>query len=129
MSARLCLVLAAGYGLTAVALGALGAHAIKDLLGPDGLSTWQTASQYQMWHALALFSVGIWMAHGGPKRLGLVAWMFSLGILLFSGSLYGLTLGSLSWLGPLTPIGGLLLILGWVTIGLSVIKADRVNAP
>ena len=69
------------------------------------------------------------MAHGGPKRLGLVAWMFSLGILLFSGSLYGLTLGSLSWLGPLTPIGGLLLILGWVTIGLSVIKADRVNAP
>ena len=109
----------------AVAMGAFGAHALRDSLAPEQLALWQTAVQYQFWHALALLllpAITHWAkAHGngvnsspiGAIRIGLA---LALGVLLFSGSLYALALGAPRWLGMLTPVGGLLWLLAWVAL-------------
>lgn len=99
----------------AVAMGAFGAHALKDQLVEAGqLANWETAVRYQVWHALALIAFGL-VRHqrgGGSSAPG---WLFLLGSLCFSGSLYALALGAPSaYLWPVTPAGGLLLLLGWV---------------
>ena len=100
----------------AVVLGAFGAHALNDRLVADGqLDNWRTAVRYQAWHALALVAVGVLYrerAFPGP-----VGWAFLAGSLLFSGSIYGLALGGPgAVLGPITPLGGLLLIAGWILV-------------
>ena len=109
----------------AVAMGAFGAHALRHSLAPEQLALWQTAVQYQFWHALALLllpAITHWAkAHGngvnsspiGAIRIGLA---LALGVLLFSGSLYALALGAPRWLGMLTPIGGLLWLLAWAAL-------------
>jgi uncharacterized membrane protein YgdD (TMEM256/DUF423 family) len=105
-------IIASIYGLSAVALGAFGAHMLKDTLSAQGTtSAWQTAVDYQMWHALALLLV----AHRTPDcRLAKAAsLLFCAGTFLFSASLYWLALGGPRWLGPVTPLGGSSLILGW----------------
>ncbi len=109
---------AAVYGLTAVALGAFGAHALKARLSPEALMNLDTAVRYQLWHALALIAtVALAPLTASPWRVR-AAWAFAGGIGLFSGSLYVLTLiGRWALPGPLiliTPLGGLLLMLGWV---------------
>ena len=100
-------------------LGAFGAHALKARLGVEALSVWQTAVQYHFWHALALLAVpqlvGVWAKVGG--------WLFTAGILVFSGSLYALALGAPSAIGAITPVGGLALILGWLAFALAALKA------
>ena len=101
------------FGLTAVATGAMGAHALADRLDADGLAAWKTASSYQMVHALALFAVA-WVGERFKGRAVRVAgWLFVVGVVMFSGSIYGLTLGAGGWLGPVTPVGGVLLMVGW----------------
>ena len=97
---------------TGVAMGAFGAHALRDTLGPDKLATWDTAVQYQMWHAIALVALS---ALATP-RLGLPSALFVAGTVLFSGSLYALALTGARWLGPVTPLGGLLMISGWILV-------------
>ena len=115
---RWSLVLAALNGLLAVALGAFGAHGLKTRLAdlPDAaqrLGWWETAAQYQLAHALALGLCGQLIARGGSGSAGSVAvWSFTGGIALFSGSLYAMTLGARG-VGPVTPVGGLLLLVGW----------------
>ena len=108
------LVLAALSGFLAVALGAFGAHGLKNRLPADLLAVWHTAVQYQFWHTLALFGVGILMAQGfNTRALTASGWLFAAGIVLFSGSLYVLSLSGIRWLGAITPIGGVLWLAAW----------------
>lgn len=111
MSRSSPLILAAALlGASGVALGAFGAHALRGTLGPAEAGWWQTAVQYQMWHAVALVALG---ATALP-RLALPAMLIGGGTLLFSGSLYAMALTGARGLGMVTPVGGLLIILGWL---------------
>jgi len=110
-------VVGAAFALLGVALGAFGAHALKDVLAVRGSTeTWKTAVDYQMWHALALILAGM---PGGRTR---AAWFFGVGILLFSGSLYGLALGGPAWLGPVTPLGGISFMVGWAWLAIATYR-------
>jgi uncharacterized membrane protein YgdD (TMEM256/DUF423 family) len=115
MNAKRCLLAAALALAAAVALGAFGAHALKGQLGADMLATYQTAVQYHFWHALGLLGVGALMLRFADARaLAAVAWLLIAGLLLFSGSLYLLALTGATWLGAVTPLGGVALIAAWV---------------
>jgi len=112
------IVIAAGIsGGLGVALGAFGAHGLRGKVEERLLETFQTAVQYQMIHALALLIVAILMLQSGRNlTLDIAAGGFVVGILLFSGSLYGLVLTDMRWLGPVTPLGGLCFIAGWAAL-------------
>ena len=103
----------AAFGLTAVLLGAFAAHGLKDVLSASNLASWQTAVTYQMTHALVLLVTGFWLHLGGPSLLKVAGVLFVTGVLAFSGSIYALVLLQASWLGAVTPVGGLCLIAGW----------------
>src|SRR5690554_1489405 len=108
------ILLSAVYGFTSVALGAFAAHGLRDRLEPALLAVFQTGVQYQMYHALALLSLALWLRTTGPNAwLSAAGWLFVVGVVLFSGSLYALALGAPRWLGPVTPLGGLCFLLGW----------------
>ena len=101
--------LAAAFGFFGVALGAFGAHALQEkLLALDTLKTWGTASLYHLIHAVVLLILS--REYSTQK---LAWWSFAIGIVLFSGSLYVLCVTGIKWLGAITPIGGLALLLGW----------------
>ena len=122
---RVFLLLAALAGFFGVALGAFAAHGLKGQLSAEYLAVFQTGVHYQLVHALALFGVALLAAHI-PGRL--VTWAgisFSIGILLFSGSLYALTLSGLSKLGMITPLGGVSFLAGWLCLGLAAWRAGR----
>jgi len=106
---------AAAFGAVAVALGAFGAHGLRGRIAPEQLASWQTAVHYQLLHAIALLALGLWSDATG-RPLGATPWLFAIGMLCFSGSIYGLVLGSWRWLGPVTPLGGVALIAGWVAL-------------
>jgi len=101
-------------GALAVVLGAFGAHALKERLSPADLDVWHTAVLYQALHALALLAAGALGARTG--RGAAAGWAFLAGSVLFSGSLYGLALGGPNILGPITPLGGLAFVLGWLLL-------------
>lgn len=117
---RLFIIIAAISGLIAVILGAFAAHGLKQTLASQALQTFQVGVQYQMYHALALLGVGLLMqvkpAMSGLKASGIA---YILGTLLFSGSLYALALGAPRWLGPITPLGGLSFMLGWLLLAIA----------
>ena len=92
-----------------IVLGAFGTHGLRDALDARALGWWQTAVQYQMWQAVGLVALGAL-----PLRMGLPAGMIGAGALIFSGSLYAMALTDARWLGAVTPLGGLLMILGWL---------------
>ena len=122
---RLFLVLAAIAGALAVILGAFGAHALRSRVPSDRLAVFETGVRYQMYHALALIAVA-WLMEKYPESpVRLAGWFFVAGILLFSGSLYLLATRALlgiegwKWLGPVTPLGGLLLLAGWIIVVVS----------
>ena len=100
--------------MCAVALGAFGAHALKNRFDDYALGVFQTAVQYHFYHSLALLAVGV-IALNQPHNtlLRSSGWLFLVGILVFSGSLYLLSLSGMRWLGAVTPIGGLAFIAGW----------------
>jgi len=106
--------------LLAVALGAFGAHALKSRVDAEHLAIWSTAVHYHALHALALFVYGVWRERSGGKSHA--GFAFLAGIALFSGSLYGLALGGPSWLGPLTPLGGLAFLAGWLIVGVQALR-------
>lgn len=108
---------------TAVAAGAFGAHALRDRLG-ERVSIWQTAVQYQMVHGLALVALGV-LAHVSTASAGLfgaAAWLFLIGTVLFSGSLYVLAPRPARWLGPVTPLGGLGFLAGWILVAVAAVR-------
>jgi len=112
--------LGAFFGVTGVILGALGAHALESVLSPDHLDSFHTAVRYQMYHAILLVLLFVLQLHKPTRWLSLSGWFVFCGILLFSGSIYLLStreltgLTQIGFLGPITPIGGMLLITGWV---------------
>ena len=114
------ITLAAGLlGLTGVALGAFGAHALKDTLAARGtLPIWQTAVLYQLVHSVALLALAGWRDALGAS-LTRIALCWVAGIVLFSGSLYWLALGGPGFLGPITPLGGLAFLAGWALVAWS----------
>jgi len=119
---RLWIKLGGILGGLSVMLGAFGAHSLKERLTEKSLATFQTGVQYQFMHSLALILVGLLMLSLGEesnKRLNRSGWFFAAGILLFSGSLYSLALGGPRWLGPVTPLGGLSFMIGWVLLAFS----------
>lgn len=122
-TARLFLFFGAANALLAVALGAFGAHALRNRLDESLLKIYHTGNEYHFYHALGLLLVGIVAslvpAGGWIKSSG---WMMFAGILLFCGSLYLLSILNLRWLGMITPIGGLLFILSWASLCVAVIK-------
>jgi uncharacterized membrane protein YgdD (TMEM256/DUF423 family) len=116
----------AAFAGLSVILGAFGAHALKDSLSDRSLQVYQTASHYQFIHALALILLGLWaqsqLAQGGALT-STAGWLFAVGILLFSGSLYALAITNIKILGAITPLGGLCFIAGWICFALSAWKA------
>ncbi|MBB1518895.1 DUF423 domain-containing protein [Aquipseudomonas guryensis] len=120
---RIFLLLAACAGFTGVALGAFAAHGLKARLSAEYLAVFQTGVQYQLVHALALFGVALLAAHLPGRLLAAAGSLFVLGILLFSGSLYALTLSGIGKLGMITPLGGLAFLGGWLCLGLAAWRA------
>ncbi|MBX3303198.1 MAG: DUF423 domain-containing protein [Nitrospira sp.] len=104
----------AGLG---VAAGAFGAHMLKDMLEPPMLTVYDTATRYQMYHAFGLVLSGFAVRIGRDAGAARAGWLFLAGTLLFCGSLYGVSLLGIRWLGAVTPVGGVLFIVGWVLLG------------
>jgi len=110
----------AGLG---VVLGAFGAHALEARVTAELVATFETGVRYQMYHALALLVVAL-VAERRPTDglLGAGGWLFVVGILLFSGSLYVLTLSGIRWLGAITPVGGTAFIIGWFCVAVAALR-------
>lgn len=117
---RLFIVVAALSGLVSVGLGAYASHGLKQVLSPVALQSFQTGVQYQMYHALALLGVAI-LLQLRPQWpcLKASALAFILGAVMFSGSIYWLTLGGPRWLWPVTPIGGFAFVIGWLLLAIA----------
>ena len=119
------------FALLAVVLGAFGAHALKEILAPEQLMTFDTGVKYQFYHSFALIACGILYSNYPVKQIRLAHWFFLVGVLFFSGSIYALTLlkargqVGLGGLGIVTPIGGLLFILGWLMLILAIAKSNK----
>lgn len=110
-------------GALGVAMGAFGAHAVKDMVSEEALAWWRTGAQYHMIHALAL---GLVALHPGkPKWAGIA---FAVGIVLFSGSLYTMTLTDIRVLGAITPLGGVCFITGWLLLAFSPVQSSASRA-
>lgn len=120
---KLFLQFAAISGAIAVALGAFGAHALKEKLTTNGyLDTYQTAVAYQFYHTLALIGIGLLAMKYTSTWINYAGYSMMVGILIFSGSLYILCFTGIKWLGAITPIGGLAFILGWVFLLVAITK-------
>lgn len=125
---RVLLLLAALFGFTGVGLGAFAAHGLKGQLSAEYLAVFQTGVHYQMLHALALLALAaLWQRLGG-RLLTAAGVCFCVGILLFSGSLYALTLSGVSSLGMITPLGGLAFLSGWLCLGLAAWRLPAYTA-
>lgn len=121
------LLFSAISGATSVILGAFGAHGLKGKISESLLSTFQTGVYYQLFHTIVLFGLGILLLRLQAESMTLwygAAGTWMVGIILFSGSLYALALGAPSWVGPITPIGGLLLIIGWLCLATAILKTS-----
>ncbi len=117
MTKQIVLITGALFGMLAVILGAFGAHALKKILNQEQLKSFETGVKYQMYHALVLLFLGSYFDIPNP----LISWCFIIGTILFSFSIYGLVLSyakgkKITFLGPVTPLGGLLLIIGWAVL-------------
>lgn len=118
---KIIIAIAAILLAIAVAAGAFGAHALKNVLSAERLETWQTAVQYHAWHALGLMLIALI----GVQFEIAVTWPASLilaGIVIFSGSLYTLCLSGIGWLGAITPIGGVAFIVGWIVLAVQFFR-------
>ncbi len=114
--------LGSGLSLLGVAFGAFGAHGLRSILTPETLETFEIAVRYQMYHSLGLLAAA-WAASEWQSPLTTVSgWCFFAGILIFSGSLYILSLTGIRWLGAITPIGGLAFIVGWGCLTVAAIS-------
>jgi len=119
--------ISAALGVTGISLGAFGAHALKERLTVSGmLDPWHTAVQYHLIHAVAYLVIAALASVSGPARaraLERVGLYWLLGIIFFSGSLYWIALGAPRWVGPITPLGGLSFIIGWIM--LAFVKSEN----
>jgi len=123
MTQQTFIITGAFFGMLAIIFGAFGAHALKKILSDDQLKSFETGIKYQMYHAIVLLLLGF----NFQFSTSAMYWCFTLGILLFSFSIYGLVLSDakgkkLKFLGPITPIGGLLFVIGWLLLILKAIN-------
>jgi uncharacterized membrane protein YgdD (TMEM256/DUF423 family) len=129
MTDRLFFTLACALGFTGVALGAFGAHALKARLSPEMLAVFETGVRYQLIHALALLAVA-WACTRWPGRPAWASgWLFVIGTLLFSGSLYALSFTGVRELGIVTPFGGMALLTGWLCLLVAPWARARTQTP
>lgn len=120
---RLFLFLGSVSAFLSVAAGAFGAHALKTRLTPDLFTIFEVGARYHMYHALALLAVA-WAASRWPgPAIPAAGWLFVVGTVLFSGSLYALSLTGVRWLGAVTPFGGLAFLAGWISLAWGVWRA------
>ena len=123
ITAKLFLLLGSANAMLAVMLGAFGAHALKAKLDESLLKVYHTGVEYHFYHALGLILVGIIAMNSQPNIwIKSSGWMMFAGIILFSGSLYLLSILNLRWLGMITPLGGLLFILAWLSLSIAIFK-------
>jgi uncharacterized membrane protein YgdD (TMEM256/DUF423 family) len=125
LAAKVWLVLGSVGMLLAVVMGAFGAHALKKALAPDLMSIYETAVHYHVYHALGLLVVGLLALH--LPATALLRWagiLMTAGLVLFSGSLYTLSLSGIRWLGAITPIGGTAFLVAWLLLAVAVVRAD-----
>jgi uncharacterized membrane protein YgdD (TMEM256/DUF423 family) len=123
-TARIFLACGAGSAMLAVILGAFGAHALQGRLAPHLLDVYHTAAQYQFYHALGLLAIGILAARPDCfPCLRLAGWCMIVGTILFSGSLYVLSLTGIRIFGAITPLGGVAFIAGWISLLVGVLRA------
>jgi uncharacterized membrane protein YgdD (TMEM256/DUF423 family) len=107
---------------TAVMLGAFGAHGLKAILAPSALATFEIGVRYQMYHGLAIIALPALSAYVSPKWLNAVAALYVIGCALFSGSLYLLAITGNGLFGPITPLGGLCFIIGWIALAIAIVN-------
>jgi uncharacterized membrane protein YgdD (TMEM256/DUF423 family) len=121
---QLFLTIAAVFGGLSVAAGAFATHSLRPQLSDRALDIFETAARYQMYHALALLAVAllIHQAESPPPTLATAGYSFIVGVLIFSGSLYTLSLTDIKWLGAIAPIGGVALITGWVCLAIAALN-------
>ena len=121
--AKLFLILGSSLGALSVAIGAFGAHALKQILEANNrLETFETGVKYQFYHSLALILLGLLMQKFDHKMFAYSGYGFFIGVLIFSGSLYILSLSGVTKWGAITPIGGVALIFGWVALLIGIVK-------
>lgn len=113
------------FGFAAFALGAFGSHGLKDKLGSAELSTFEIAVRYQMYHALALLMVAWASGFFSSSLIPVAGYLFAVGILIFSGSLYILVASGVKWWGAVTPIGGVILLIGWLFLFLGSLLSSH----
>lgn len=128
MQQRSAWIAVALSGFIMVMAGAFGAHGLEGRLPKRLLETFETAVRYQAWHTLAMLAVLIWRQTMPAKGQRLALWLWGGGIVLFSGSLYLLTLTGIRALGMITPFGGLLLMAGWLALAMTAYKAKEKSA-
>ncbi|MGG2063345.1 MULTISPECIES: DUF423 domain-containing protein [unclassified Bacillus (in: firmicutes)] len=105
-----------------VALGAFGAHGLEGKISAKMLEVWKTGVTYQMFHAVGLFVVALLMDKIQSSLVSAAGWCMVAGIILFSGSLYALSTTGMKFFGPITPLGGVAFIVGWILLGTAVVK-------
>lgn len=120
---RALAVCAALNMVVGVGAGAFGAHGLKRVLSADMLAAWQTAVTYHLIHGLAILAISIAVPRMASSTMPLAGWMMFAGIVLFSGSLYALALTGQRWLGPVTPLGGVAFMAGWLMLAWSAWRA------
>ena len=119
---KIWIIAGATFLALAIILGAFGAHIIKSKVSPEDLAIFETGVRYQIYHALGLILIGLIGFHVHQNIIATPALMITTGIIIFSGSLYILVLTGVRWLGSITPIGGLLFIIGWVLLAINLIR-------
>lgn len=110
----------------AVALGAFGAHGLKSLVSAQQLEWWHTATLYLFVHAIGLLLVGLLIQLKYISHT--TAWLLQIGVIIFAGSLYAMTLGAPRWFGAVTPIGGILMIAGWLWLAVSAFRLGHASS-
>ncbi len=118
------ITLGATLAFLAVMLGAFGAHGLKNVLSPELLMVYQTAVDYQMWHAIGLLIIGLIQLQKPSVLLTTAGWFMFTGIVIFSGSLYALSLTGIKLLGAITPIGGASFLIAWLLLAYTSIKSE-----
>ena len=124
---QLFLIIAALLGATGVMLGAFAAHGLRGKLPENLFNAFETGVTYQFYHALALIVLALWLKQTSSPWLVASGYLWLAGVVLFSGSLYALALTGIKWFGPITPIGGVLFILGWLALLVGAVKLGAVS--
>lgn len=118
---RLFLIFAGFFGATAIILGSLASHALNNILSPHDIEIFKLGVQYQMYHVLALFGIAIWLNFQKNRYMLIAGWLFVIGILFFSGTMYSITYLQLPNIGT-APIGGFAFIFGWLSLIIAAFK-------